>query len=125
MFPTGPTGVENQPPATPTEADDEEFLNSMLETVTRQLKSTKAIPDTESDVARPGSSYTRYRLDTDLPERARSFYETAAKVVGISLSTLVRAVFQTEVKMGKWQEDQRRLDYYGEPMDIKATEYDG
>lgn len=121
MFPIGPTGVENQAPAPPTEAEDEGFLDSMLETVTRQLKSTKIIPETESDVARPGSSYPRYRLDTDLPERVRSFYETAAKVVGISLSTLVRAVFQTEVIMGKWQEDQRRLEYYGEPMDTEAT----
>lgn len=95
----------------------------MLETVTSQLRPTKVIPETNSEVARPGSSYARYRVESDLPEKARRFYETAAKVVGISLSTLVKAVLQAEVKMDKWQEDRRRLEYYGEPMDTEATEY--
>lgn len=95
----------------------------MLETVTSQLRPVKVTPETDSEVARPGSSYARYRVEADLPEKARQFYETAANVVGISLSTLVKAVFQAEVKMGKWQEDQRRLEYYGEPMDTEATGY--
>lgn len=112
--------MENQPAAPPTEKDDEEFLGSMLETVTNQLRPTKVIPETDREVARPGSSYARYRVETDLPEKARPFYETAAKVVGISLSTLIKAVFQAEVKMDKWQEDRRRLEYYGEPMDTEA-----
>lgn len=79
----------------------------------------KVVTDPESDVPRPGSFYPRYRLDTDLPEMARPFYETAAKVVGISLSTLVRAVFQTEVRMGHWQEDRRRMEYHGEAIDME------
>lgn len=115
--------MENQPAAPPTERDDEEFLNSMLETVTSQLRPTKVTPGTDSEVACPGSSYARYRVETDLPEKVRPFYETAAKVVGISLSTLVKAVFQAEVKMDKWQEDRRRLEYYGEPMDTEVTGY--
>lgn len=121
LFPIGPTGVENQSAAPPTEADDEEHMNSMLEAVTSELKSTKAISEPNSNILRPGSHYLRYRVDADLPERARPFYETAAKVVGISVSTLARAVFHTELKMGKWQDDRRRLEYYGEPMDIEFT----
>ncbi|KAK5696428.1 hypothetical protein LTS12_028567, partial [Elasticomyces elasticus] len=69
LFPLGPTGVENQPAAPPTERDDEEFLNSMLETVTSQLRPTKVTPGTDSEVACPGSSYARYRVETDLPEK--------------------------------------------------------
>jgi len=91
----------------------------MLETVTRQLKTMKVVADPESEVPRPGSFYPRYRLDTDLPETVRPFYETAAKVVGIPLSTLVKTVFQTEVRMGHWQEDRRRMEYYGEVMDME------
>lgn len=96
----------------------------MLETVTHQLKSMKVVTTPESPVPRPGSSYTRYRLDTDLPEKARPFYETAAKVIGISLSTLVRAVSQTELRLAKWQEDRRRMEYHGEPMDMEFAGYD-
>lgn len=124
LFPTGPTGVETQPVPPPSEAEDEESLNSMLETVTHQLKSIKVVTNPESQVPRPGSSYTRWRLDTDLPEKARPFYETAAKVVGISLSTLVRAVSQTELRLAQWQEDRRRMEYHGEPMDMELAEYD-
>jgi len=91
----------------------------MLETVTRQVKTMKIVADPESEVPRPGSFYPRYRLDTDLPETVRPFYETAAKVVGISLSTLVKTVFQTEIMMGHWQEDRRRMEYYGEVMDME------
>ncbi|BCR84176.1 TFIIB-type zinc finger domain-containing protein [Aspergillus chevalieri] len=119
LFPLGPTGAESQPTAPPSEADDEASLDSMLETVTRQLKTMKVVADPESEVPRPGSFYPRYRLDTDLPETVRPFYETAAKVVGIPLSTLVKTVFQTEVRMGHWQEDRRRMEYYGEVMDME------
>lgn len=121
LFPIGPTGVENQAAAPPTEADDEERMSSMLEALTSELKSTKTISEPDGNVPRPGSHYPRYRVDADLPERARPFYETAAKVVGISVSTLVRAVFHTELKMDKWQDEQRRLEYYGEPMDMEFT----
>ena len=91
----------------------------MLETVTRQLKTMKVVAEPESEIPRPGSFYPRYRLDTDLPEMVKPFYETAAKVVGIPLPTLVKTVFQTEVRMGHWQEDRRRMAYYGEVVNME------
>lgn len=102
--------------------DDHEAMHTMLQTVIRQLKPRKAIPDLESDVARPGSFYPRYRTESDLPETARSFYETAAKVAGISLSTLVRAVSQTEAKLSRWLDDQRRTEYHRDSMEMDIND---
>ncbi|KAF7130954.1 hypothetical protein CNMCM5793_003889 [Aspergillus hiratsukae] len=117
FFPIGPTASEGQVISDSTEGDDE-AMHAMLQTVTSQLKPRKAISDPKADVARPGSSYPRYRTESDLPETARSFYETAAKVAGVSLSTLVRAVSQTETKISRWLDDKRRIEHHGGPTEI-------
>ncbi|PGG99193.1 ubiquitin-60S ribosomal protein L40 [Blastomyces parvus] len=51
------------------------------------------------NVPRPGSFYKRYRSEDQLNERARAFYETAARVIGVSLRTLVTGVYQTETRL--------------------------
>lgn len=118
MFPTGRTGMETHPQAGPQlEGDYDEAIASKLQSVMGQLKPRRAISEEdasnlESDVPRPGSSYQRYRRESDLPETAKTFYEAAAKVAGISLPMLVRAVFQTELKLERWQEDRRRMEYH-------------
>lgn len=96
----------------------------MLRTVTQQLKPRKVITEDNSDVPRPGSSYVRYKMESDLPENARPFYETAAKVVGVSLSTLVRAVSHAEYKIMRWLEDQRRIELYGDASGIEFAKFD-
>lgn len=116
MFPTGRTGVEG-PAEGPAVKIGEEDINSKLRTVISQLRPTKVDGNGERDddsIPRPGSSYRFYRTESSLPETARMFYETAARLSGLSLHSLVRAVFQTELKVQRWQEDQRRAEYHGE-----------
>ncbi|EIT81806.1 hypothetical protein Ao3042_01656 [Aspergillus oryzae 3.042] len=124
LFPVGPTGTDSREVAGPPDEDDEEAIGSMLRTVTQQLKPRKVITEDNSDVPRPGSSYVRYKMESDLPENARPFYETAAKVVGVSLSTLVRAVSHAEYKIMRWLEDQRRIELYGDASGIEFAKFD-
>lgn len=129
MFPTGRTGVEG--PAEPAVKIDEEDIDSKLRTVISQLRPAKVVSpedatngDGEQDddsIPRPGSSYRFYRTESSLPETARVFYETAARLSGLSLDSLIRAVFQTELKVQQWQEDQRRAEYHGEHVMRDAT----
>ena len=106
--------------------DDEKAASAMLQTVMEEVKPRRAISEAEAselagDVPRPGSSYQRYPKEADLPETARNFYETAAKMSGISLSTLVRVVYQTELMMERWQENKRRLEYHEQISDMRYT----
>ncbi|KAL1985585.1 hypothetical protein VTN96DRAFT_7565 [Rasamsonia emersonii] len=129
MFPTGRTGVEG--PAEPAVKIDEEDIDAKLRTVISQLRPAKVVSpedatngDGEQDddsIPRPGSSYRFYRTESSLPETARVFYETAARLSGLSLDSLIRAVFQTELKVQQWQEDQRRAEYHGEHVMRDAT----
>ncbi|PYI04964.1 RNA polymerase I-specific transcription initiation factor Rrn7 [Aspergillus sclerotiicarbonarius CBS 121057] len=119
LFPTGPTTGESQPAAPAPELTEEEALDCMIKASTSQLKSRKVIPENDLDTPRPGSSYARYRTESDLPDTARSFYETAAKVAGVSLSTLIRAVSQAENKISRWLEEQRRVEYFGDALDME------
>ncbi|KAF9885801.1 Pol I core factor CF [Aspergillus nanangensis] len=130
MFPTGSSTGEaqqdaqpNQPSTTAME-EDETAIENMLQTVNHELKPRKIIPETDADVPRPGSAYTRYRMDSDLTESARFFYEIAAKISGISLATLVRAVSQAESRVMRWLEDQRRVDNYEEPFEMESAQDD-
>ncbi|KAM0108905.1 hypothetical protein ACP6JB_005426 [Aspergillus fumigatus] len=124
FFPVGPMGSDGQTVSDPTEGDDE-AMHAMLKTVTSQLRPRKAISDPKANVARPGTSYPRYRTESELPEMARSFYEIAAKVAGVSLSTLVRAVSQTETKISRWLDDKRRIEHHGDPTEMDVTDEAG
>lgn len=115
LFPIGRFGAEPQPAPHQTGGDDdEEALSDMLHAVMGQLIPRKHNPSSDSDIPRPGCEYRRYRSEPDLPDTARPFYETVAKLAGISLNTLVRAVFQTELKLSQWRDDRRRGEMYGE-----------
>ncbi|OOF97187.1 hypothetical protein ASPCADRAFT_165775 [Aspergillus carbonarius ITEM 5010] len=118
LFPTGPTAGESQPVPAP-KLTEEEALDSMIKTSTSQLKSRRVIAENDLDTPRPGAFYARYRTESDLPDTARSFYETTAKVVGVSLPTLVRAVSQAENKITLWLEEQRRVEYFGDALDME------
>lgn len=97
----------------------------MLHHVTSQMILRRPNPNSDSDIARPGSEYKRYRSESELPDMARPFYETVAKVAGVTLHSLVRAVFTTEVKISRWQENRRRMETYGEPLDMAMSEGHG
>lgn len=123
MFPTGRMGTEPQPNVPVPDIDDEEAINAKLRTVMSEIRPRKAISNEEaakleSEIARPGSFYQHYRTEDNLPETARPFYEAAAKIAGLSLRTLVRVVFQTELRIERWQEDMRRMEYHGEYVEF-------
>ncbi|THC99406.1 hypothetical protein EYZ11_001130 [Aspergillus tanneri] len=124
MFPIGPTVGESQNAASTTEEDEEEAMSSMNQKVTSELKARKMLSNPDVDIPRPGNLYQRYRKESDLPDAATYFYEIAAKVAGVSLSTLIRAVFQAETKISRWLEDQRRIEYYGDPLEAEISRDD-
>lgn len=113
LFPTGPSAGESQATAPTPELTDEEALDELVKASTSQLRARQVIAKDDLDTPRPGCSYTRYRTESDLPDTARAFYETAAKVVGVSISTLIRAVSQAENQINRWLEEQRRVEYFG------------
>ncbi|KAL2826788.1 hypothetical protein BDW59DRAFT_60544 [Aspergillus cavernicola] len=113
LFPLGASKENRQD--IPAEKDNkEDSIDSMLRMAPQYIKSRAVVGDPDSDIPRPGSLYPRYRQESDLPDSARVFYETAAKVVGISLPTLVRCVSQAEIQINKWLEDQRRIKHFAE-----------
>ncbi|KAI9043311.1 uncharacterized protein KD926_003841 [Aspergillus affinis] len=136
LFPTNPGAGENQPsaaaaaaasipaPATSAEEDENEAMSTMVQTVTSQLKSRRVIDDGNAHVPRPGTSYPRYRMESNLSEAARPFYETAAKVVGVSLITLSRAVYHAETRISRWLEDQRRVGYFVDHSEMDVADDD-
>ncbi|KAL4741895.1 hypothetical protein BDV11DRAFT_212504 [Aspergillus similis] len=114
LFPIGSGSKENRQSATAAEDDEEEAVEAMLQNASRYLRTNPVVSGTDPDIPRPGSLYVRYRHESDLPDTARAFYETAAKITGISLSTLVRCVFQAELQITKWLENQRRIKHFAE-----------
>ena len=92
----------------------------------RGIVSEESAESSENSVRRIGSFYKRYRNVEDLSPQARSFYEAAARSVGISLSTLILAVFQTERKLetlGKREVDDGLLedeDLFGEEERLES-----
>ena len=82
-------------------------------------------------VTRPGELYRRYRTVEELPENAKPFYNKAgrssppllperksnlwiARSIGITLPGLVRAVFQTEVRLESWNLAERKRNLMGD-----------
>ncbi|RAH83599.1 RNA polymerase I-specific transcription initiation factor Rrn7 [Aspergillus japonicus CBS 114.51] len=121
FFPVNVNASESQTASASVEGNDAEALLSMLRTSTSQLKPTKVITGESIDTPRPGSAYARYRTEADLPETARPFFETTAKVAGISLSTLVRAVSQAEHKITRWLEEHRRVEAIKDTLDTDVS----
>lgn len=122
MFSTGRTGLEDQTGSTPLKTTEEEDISAMLHAVMGQLAPRRPVPDSESNVRRPGSYYARYRDESEMPELTRSFYSIVADVAGIPLDVLIKVVLQTEFKIGRWQEDKRRREHHGldTRMEVKA-----
>lgn len=124
MFPITHTGIE-EPSRYHILPSDEE-IDSKLKLIMSQMRPQKVIPSEElgedanttttnqekSKVLRPGSRYTCYRSEAELPNDARIFFQTSAKLVGISLNSLISVVFKTETRIRQWQEDRRRAEYH-------------
>lgn len=115
MFPTSRTQPDSVPESEmvveTAATDPEEALKSMLSTVMGGLKPAPVSTTQDASNIRPGSWYRRYRWESQLPETAHMFYSLAAELASVSLSTLLRAVSNTESRITAWLEDKRRADY--------------
>ncbi|RDL33685.1 Ubiquitin-like protein [Venustampulla echinocandica] len=60
------------------------------------------------DIKQPGELYRRYRSTQDLPDDAKAFFGLAAQNTGIRLKTLVRGVFQLELRLEKMELAERK-----------------
>ena len=104
MFPTTRTDTAESTAPTAGQVDENKALSTKLHEVLSDFRVTRVVTDKEAEglmkpVPRPGSNYARYRYTDQLIENARVFHETAAKMVGISLKTLVKVVYRTEYKI--------------------------
>ncbi|KAI9813348.1 MAG: Pol I core factor CF [Phylliscum demangeonii] len=57
--------------------------------------------------SRPGSRYQRYSAVKDIERHLRAFVEAAARLIGVTLETLVAAVRQAELKLIKYALERR------------------
>lgn len=76
-------------------------------------------------VRRIGSIYKRYRRVEDLPNHAKEFHEATAKVAGLSLPTLILAVFRMERKLLNWREEQLKKEAEESETDESADLMEG
>ena len=71
----------------------------LREIVSKEKEGKSKVP-----VQRIGAFYKRYKKAEDLPPHAKTFYEAAANLIGVSLATLILAVLQTEQKLLNYRE---------------------
>ncbi|KAJ5654485.1 hypothetical protein N7490_001488 [Penicillium lividum] len=114
LFPLEETETQEPGPEPSSHDDGEEALNAMVRRITESVLAVPIVPDHAGTIAaRPGIWYRRYRWESTLPEAARLFHEIAAKLAGVSLHTLVRAVTAAEWRIANWQDHQRRSEFMG------------
>ena len=115
MFPTGrPDG--SKAPIVDLEKsarEDQEALDSKLKAVQSSFKLRDVVSKEKEGkskvpIPRIGDFHKRYRKEEDLPIHAKAFYEAAADLIGISLSTLIVAVLQTEQKLLNFRKKQAK-----------------
>lgn len=85
---------------------DQNLANVQESLKMREVVSKEQEGKTNTPVRRIGNFYKRYRKTEDLTPQARNFYEKVASLVGISLSSLLLAVLQTERKLQIWRGQQ-------------------
>ena len=113
MFPTGRLDGSSAPVIDLQDLanTDRELLDDKLKAGQGSLKfrrvvSTEKEGKSKVPVERIGSFYKRYRKEQDLPPQAKTFYDAAANLIGISFSTLFIAVLQSEQKVLKYRREQ-------------------
>ena len=127
MFPTGrPDGPATAPNDLRQESkDDQNAVVAKLMAVQNNLK-TRGIVSEERESQQPnsvrriGSMYKRYRREEDLPPQARIFYTAAARMGGMSVPTLVKAVFKTELALQRWKDEQDSMESADHEMEDLA-----
>ncbi|OCL05870.1 hypothetical protein AOQ84DRAFT_432871 [Glonium stellatum] len=116
LFREFPVGPDDEQKSTNAIVIDEETIREAeterLRAVHSTLKVRAVVTEEEAqeqgNIKRPGSLYKYYRKESDLPDNARVFYEEAAKISGLSMKMLIKAVFLTEMKIQRRGDMQRK-----------------
>lgn len=108
MFPVNGKGEPS-----PVSLSDGLPLQDRLDTVKAVQNSMKSMAIISDDTAepatlRPGQMYPSWKKAEDLPEEAKTFFEQASNLVGLSMKMLVTAVFFTEARIEQWRRQQTR-----------------
>ena len=126
MFPIGRLDGSSAPTIDleATASAEQDALDAKLQAVQGSLKMRDIVSKEKEGkskvpVRRIGAFYKRYRKEEDLPPHARTFYEAAADLIGISLSTLILAVLQTEQKLLKYRKRQLKEGIASDESDDK------
>ena len=125
MFPTGRLDGPTPSPmgkqyghAEAATAIDEKLHAVQSSLKMRGVVSSETEAATEGPIRRIGSSYKHYRSSDDLPPAGLAFYEAVARLAGLTVATLVQAVFQTERKLHVWREQQVKRQWADDPMQV-------
>lgn len=108
--PDGSSSVETNVEKTSLQAEqislDQKLRDVRASLERRDVVSEDQQTKTTAPVRRVGNFYKRYRKINDLPPQARKFYEAAAALLSVSLSTMLMVVLQIESKLQAWRAEQ-------------------
>ena len=117
MFPITSTQVHsqahiNRPPLPSYEQNDvqDHWKEIQRSLSIRPVQSANEADDEESDSPCLGALYQKFPNLKLLPSLALVFHQTVADIVGISVSSLLFAVSQMEMRIERWRKDQGDLD---------------
>lgn len=78
--------------------------------------------ENDMDIERPGGSYRRYKKVADITGHAKVFYEAVAELSGLSLRSVVRAVYLTEARLQLRLQEEELLEQFGPRPEGKGKE---
>jgi RNA polymerase I-specific transcription initiation factor RRN7 len=104
--------IESTEQHPPSQAPDQSPHERSLETVRAvqgSMKTRAVVSDDEDgqSALRPGQAYPRWKTAKELPDRAATFYDEAARLAGLSMEMLVTAVDVIEARLEGWRRKQR------------------
>lgn len=106
MFP-----IDTQTQHPPQEMSHGLPLGQKLDTVKATHGAIKTVPvvaEEDAEVLRAGQAYPIWKTEQDLPGAAKTLYQGAAKIAGLSVNMLTLAVVFTEARVEQWKKAQRQ-----------------
>lgn len=92
--------LQTNPPTQAESLDQTEIVLYRIRRVQETLKVHEVIAGNDrEDILRPGTRYIRYKTESELPDMARKFFESAADTIALSLRAMVRAVYILERRL--------------------------
>ena len=108
LFPVDRPSKQNDEDEDMTDHVDEATQDMLLGRVQGSLRPLRVIAEnpadeTAEDINRPGTYYKRFRIPQELVGHSRDFYDEVAYQTGLSLDSLVQAVFGLEKRLEEWE----------------------